>query len=377
MARGISIDTNAGQAPDVAASADVIVVEQMGRPTRFEIQIPAPVKNGDIPALIDARFDPGQPVTISADDLKFGLECLCSGEIDGQVISLDHGGVNSVLTLRGGDLTIAMDREVKVTQWDNPAMTDGLVATQICANYTMICVPAATAASRTNLGHPLVQRKTDLGFLYQLARRNNCQFWLRSMVAPVGPVAHVAHFEPISFSDGDLATLVFNAAPGLLDGHAPNTIDGIEIEFATTAPTEVKASGLDIGGVSDFTADTDLGRADSLGTTGISQIGAAPRVHRMTATGDTAADLTPKADSILSETQFFLQAYASTTVQRLGRIVRAHDTVRVQGAGSRHSGRYYVVGVTHRIDTIAHTMDLHLVRNAWGEEPGGLLGAVT
>lgn len=376
MARGISIDTNAGQAPDVAAAADIVVVEQMGRSTRFEMHVPAPIKGGDIPALLDGRFDPGQPITISVDDQNMGLACLCSGEVDGQTISLTHGGGDAVLTVQGGDLTIAMDREVKVTQWDNPVMTDGLVATQICAAYAMICVPATTAATRSNLGHPLVQRKTDLGFLRQLARRNNCQFWLRSMVAPVGPVAHIAHFEPISFADGALATLTFNASPGPLKGHAPNTIDGLEIEFSVTQPTEVKASGLDIGGVSDFTADTDLSSADTLGATSITQIGAGPRVHRMTAIGDSAADLTPKAEGILAETQFFLSAYTSTTSQRLGQVIRVHDTVRVQGAGSRHSGRYYVARVTHRINTTAHTMDLHLVRNAWDEEPGGLFGAL-
>lgn len=375
MARGISIDTSAGQAPDVAAAADVVVVERMGQPTRFELQIPANVKNGDYPAFLDARFDPGQAISIFVDDQKLGLSVLCSGEVDGQSISVVDGGEGSAMTVLGGDVTIAMDREVKVTQWSAPLMTDGAIAMAICGMYAIICVPEQTSMTRTALGHPLVQRKTDLAFIQQLARRNGYAFWVRSMAAAVGPVVHTAYFQKLSFADGMLAELRCNAKPGLMD-KTPNTIDRLDLSFAATAPTEVQSSGVDIAGVSDFTADTQIDEGQALGTTSVAQIGAGPRVHRMTATGDSAGDLTPKGDAILASSQFFLEARTSTTAQRLGAVIRAHDTVRVMGAGSRHSGRYYVAGVTHRINEVSHTMDLHLIRNAWGEDPPGLLGGI-
>ena len=375
MARGVSIDTNQGPAADVAAMAEVVVSERMGRPTRFEIQLPATVLQGDYPELIDTRFDPGQPISIFAEDGAGGIDCLVSGEADGQTIRVVDGGEGSHFTVLGGDVSIAMDREVKATQWGAPGMTDGAVVMAICGTYTIACLPDLTAMSRMSLTHPLVQRKTDLAFIRQLARRNGCDFWVRSMGQRLGPLVHTAFFQPLSFDDGDLATLRCNARPDLLNND-PNTIDSIEIDFTTAAPTEVKASGLNIANVSDFTADTDLGNITALGTTPVAEIGAGPRIHRLTATGDTAGDLTPKGDAVLAETQFFLSARTTTTAQRLRRIVRAHDTVRVMGAGSRHSGRYYVAEVTHRMNIDAHTMDLHLIRNAWGEEPSGLLGAI-
>jgi hypothetical protein len=57
---------------------------------------------------------------------------------------------------------------------------------------------------------------------------------------------------------------------------------------------------------------------------------------------------------------------ATTSLHRLCDIVRFHTIVLVQGAGSRHSGKYYVTGVKHKIDAAAHKMELELQRNGWG-----------
>jgi hypothetical protein len=375
MALGVSIDTSAGVAADLAAAADVVVTERMDHPTRFELQLPTRIVDGDFPDLLDARFDPGAAMSIFAEDQAGGIVCLCSGETDGHTISLVDGGQGSMLTVTGGDVTIAMDREVKVTHWSAPGMTDGGIAMAICASYTIALVPGGSTATRMSLGHPLVQRKTDLAFINQLARRNNCQFFVRSQAVRVGPVIHTATFAPMVFADGPLAELRMNTRPVVTDS-SPTTIDGLEISLHATGPTQVKASGTDIAGVAGFTADTQVA-GPYLGMTGVDAIGKGPRVHRLTATGDSAGDLAPKGDAVLTEAQFFISAAATTTAARLGRVVRAHDTVRVVGAGSRHSGRYYVAAVTHRINDTAHTMDLELIRNAWGEEAGGLLGAIT
>ncbi|MGY6634792.1 MAG: hypothetical protein ACXIU8_13780 [Alkalilacustris sp.] len=373
MARGITIEAGFGQARDLAGMADVVVSERMGQPTRFELQLPAGVRGGDIPALLDGRVDPGQPVSVFAEDGRGGIDCLVSGEVDGQAIRLIDGGEGSRLTVLGGDVTIAMDREVKVAQWTMP---DGAAIMAVCAAYGIVCTPMGGVATRMSLQHPLVQRATDLGFLRMLARRNGCQFWVRPMAARVGPVIQRGHFQPPGFADGDLATLRLNASPG--PGQpAPNTVDALDIDFATTAPTEVAAGGVDIPGVATFTADTDLSTMAALGRTPVAQIGPGPRRHRLTAPGDGASDLVPRGAGVLAEAQFFLSARTTTTVRRLGRIVHAHDTVRVIGAGSRHSGRYYVAAVTHRINEEAHTMDLQLIRNAWGEETGPLPGILS
>jgi len=369
VARGVSIDADNGLADDLAAAADVVVSERMGHPTRWELQLPAPVERQDIPALKDARLDPGKPVSIFAEDGSGGIDCLVSGPVDGHAITLLHGGGNNRLTVLGGDASIAMDREVRVRQWSGP---DGAAIMAICGQYAIPCLPGPEAMTRMSMQHPLVQRATDLSFLRRLAQRNGCQFWLRPIAARVGPVVNQGFFQPIAFSDGKLPVLRMNAKAG----GKSNTIDALDIEFATDAPTEVQAGGVATTDVSDFTGDATLGDMEPLGQTPIGQIGTTPRTTRLTVPGDGASDLEPRGRSVLAEAQFFLSATTATTVKRLGHIIHAHDTVRVEGAGSRHSGRYYVAGVTHRINTDAHTMDLHLIRNAWDEEPGGLLGAL-
>jgi hypothetical protein len=47
--------------------------------------------------------------------------------------------------------------------------------------------------------------------------------------------------------------------------------------------------------------------------------------------------------------------------------------VRVDGAGSLHSGKYYVWSVRHTITGDAHGMRFTLLRNAIGPPPAGAL----
>ena len=60
------------------------------------------------------------------------------------------------------------------------------------------------------------------------------------------------------------------------------------------------------------------------------------------------------------------------SVHNVGIPVRAHTLVNLRGAGSRHSGKYFVAGVRHVIDAAAHTMEITLVRNGWLAAGGGL-----
>ncbi|GJM38876.1 MAG: hypothetical protein DHS20C19_22430 [Acidimicrobiales bacterium] len=375
MAFGCVIEVDNAIDAELASSAEVVVTERMGDTTRFELRMSAAVADGDIPEFLDSRFDPGTPVSIFADDGQAGVVCLLSGEADGQRLSVVHGGEGSSITVTGGDITLTMDREVKSTVWEGPLMTDSMIVSTVLASYGCVPVVAPTVASRPPSAHPMVQRRTDLGFMRQLARRNGCLFWIRPEAAAVGPVIHTASFAPPEFADGDLAELTLNQRGSDLT-RDPNTITALAIDFDVTPPVSVTADGVDLVNVQSFNADADLSAAETLGTTPASAIGPTPRQHRLTAASDTAADLTPRGEGVLAEAQFFIRARCSTTLRRLRRVVRAHDTVRVVGAGSRHSGRYYVAAVTHRFGDEDHWMDIDLVRNAWGEEPGGLGGLV-
>ena len=81
---------------------------------------------------------------------------------------------------------------------------------------------------------------------------------------------------------------------------------------------------------------------------------------------DDAGDLQARGAGLLVEADWFIQATCQTSLESLGGLVRAHTVVEVRGAGSRHSGKYFVAAVRHTIDSTAHKMDVTLVRNGWG-----------
>jgi len=59
-------------------------------------------------------------------------------------------------------------------------------------------------------------------------------------------------------------------------------------------------------------------------------------------------------------------ATCETSFETLGVVLRPAQVVEVTGAGTRHSGKYFVTAVRHTIDATSHTMALELARNAWG-----------
>jgi hypothetical protein len=85
-----------------------------------------------------------------------------------------------------------------------------------------------------------------------------------------------------------------------------------------------------------------------------------------------------RSEAALREAQWFINATCSTSIFRLCKVVRFHTLVNLKGAGTRHSGKYYVTAVRHVIDAATHNMDLELARNAWGNEavPGSGLPTV-
>ena len=100
-------------------------------------------------------------------------------------------------------------------------------------------------------------------------------------------------------------------------------------------------------------------------------------IHLAPPTDDSGAHQA-RAEAALREAQWFINATCRTSLHQLcSKIIRSHTLVDIQGAGSRHSGKYYVTGVKHLIGPVAHIMEVELARNAWGSAgEGGLLGGI-
>ncbi len=94
----------------------------------------------------------------------------------------------------------------------------------------------------------------------------------------------------------------------------------------------------------------------------------------LTATAD-AAELALRTTATLREAQWFVRCRGATTVERLGTTLRVGSVVAVEGAGSLHSGNWFVWNVTHRITVDTVSLHFTLVRNAMGPAPSGGLAA--
>ena len=72
-----------------------------------------------------------------------------------------------------------------------------------------------------------------------------------------------------------------------------------------------------------------------------------------------------------------LHVLNQTSLHKLSALIRVHTVVQVRGAGTRHSGKYYVTGVKHSIDATNHKMEIELARNGIGSEGGGVHGLLS
>jgi len=350
MGLGISIAVDGSPQPELAETSLVEVEEKMGRATAFRLHYAADISEGDLPLLVDGRLDVGSEISVLVPT-DGSRQCLVKGPVTGQRIHLQHGGAGSTLVVHGSDTTITMDREAKSQVW--AGLTDSDAVTAILGNYGYAPDVESTSAGHFEDKHTLIQRSTDLYFVQQLARRNGSLFWVTSDEFGV----ETAHFKRPSLEGGSDAELVINLdSPG---------IQQLDIEWEVERPTSVETLQLDLNAKTNIDGGVTASPLTLLGNNGLANITGDVHSQYLTAPSDDAGDLTSRGEGALIESSWFIRATCQTSFDVLSRLVRAHTLVNVRGAGSRHSGNYLVASVRHMIDSVAHNMEIELIRNAW------------
>jgi hypothetical protein len=87
---------------------------------------------------------------------------------------------------------------------------------------------------------------------------------------------------------------------------------------------------------------------------------------RLAATVDDVTELQSRAASLLREAGWFVKCQGEIEVSRLGAVLRVGTLAQINGAGTLHSGKYFVWSVRHSITAHSHSMKFVLVRNAVG-----------
>ena len=351
MSLGAAIAVSDSVDDALAGATWVEVVERMGQPTTYRLRFEVSIGSEDFDRLIDSRLDAGSELSVLVAG-SGGNECLVKGPVGAQRIHLEHGGDGSYVEVRGSDAAIKMDREAKSMLWTD--LTDSDAVSSIVAQYGFIPDVDSTSAGHYENKHALVQRESDLSFVRRLARRNGFLFWVSADAQGI----QTAHFKKPPVDGSPAATLRIN--------QSPPGLEKLDLRWDVERPSTIEGTQLDLNSLEDLDGSKSDAPLALLGAQELSAITGDTRSMYLAAPADDSGDLQSRAAGALVDSSFFIRATGETRLDLVGSPIRAHSVIEIQGAGSRHSGKYFVAAVRHTIDPVKHLMELELLRNAWG-----------
>ncbi|MEL6655214.1 MAG: hypothetical protein AAFR36_02170 [Bacteroidota bacterium] len=342
--------------------SQVVVQEKLGQTTTFQLHFPVDIQNGDLTYLSDLSLDPGSVLGINVTSGLLPLpECLVKGPVYGQNIDLVSGGEGSTLVVHGADTSIIMARQFKSQSWAN--VTDSEAVALIVGQYGLVPDTSSTNTRHLETKHVLVQRSNDLDFVRQLARRNGYYFWISCNSVGI----ETAHFKR--------PNLTLPATVSLSINNPEPSLNELSISWNVERPTSVEGTQLDLSTKTPMPGLLPLSPQTGLGTMSLLAITQDTRSAHVAAPADDIGNMLARAEGTLISADWFITARAKTSLHQTGgQLVRAHQVIDLQGAGSRHSGKYLVSGVKHIITASSHEMEIELIRNAWNPSiPGGII----
>jgi len=351
MNSGLAIAVNGQDDAELAQAAAVEVSEQLGQATTFCLRYGLDILSGDIPYLTDSRIDAGSEISVKVylDNKPY---CLVKGPVHGHSIHMEHGGSGSTIDVRGSDTSVKMDRESQSVVWKD--LTDSDAAQSIISKYGYTPDVETTKAGHYENKHTLVQRESDLSFLQRLARRNGFNFWITS--DPVG--IETAHFRRPQLQSSVAVQLKIN-----IDSPSVTSLD---LNWDVEQPTSISGMQLDLSSKSNMNLTIQKSPLLVLGDLSLTDITGDTRSLFLSAPSDDASDLQSRGEGAVIEADWFIHASCKTSVAAVMAIIRPYSVIELKGAGKRHSGKYFVSGVTHTIDAMEHKMEIQLIRNGWG-----------
>jgi phage protein D len=350
----------------VAALSSLEVEENVDLPGAIQLNLAVSnSSDGDLTLVNDAGLAPFANVAVVATPEGQDPQCIFDGYVLSHKLHVETGTTASTVQVWGQDASWLMNVEEKTKEWVD--VTDADVANSIFNDYGIS--PAADntsedSPSHTEAGHSLMQRASDIQFLRSLARRNGKLCWV-ACADQAGQ--RTGYFIKPALEGDPVATITLN------DPESP-IVSKLDFEWDATRPTDVKARQALFNddsedGVGVDTSDSGLTLLDERG---LADFAGQPVTVLLTVPVDDAGELTMRAQSLLREAGWFMRCEGEADVARLNSVLRVGTVVMVNGAGSLHSGKYFVWSVRHTITGDSHKMKFTLVRNAIGPAPAGV-----
>ncbi|WP_309663780.1 hypothetical protein [Tabrizicola sp.] len=297
-------------------------------------------------------FTRWQQVVISAD-FQTHTEEIFRGYITGLKPALPQNGGEAKLVIELQDDGVALSREHMRRVWgEDAAMADGDILTELIAPLGL------AVASGSGIGQSsraLTQDGLPIVFLRERAKANGYEIifakgevWFGSMRLDAAPQATI-----MVYAGSATNCLSFSVAD---DAQKPDAVafDLAPRSEGATPITETVTPDLALLGTSPV-ADEGAG----LGT---------PSVAKLTREGDeTEEETRARAQAMVNEASFRIRCTGELDGTLYGHVMLPGLPVRVDGAGDRNGGLYYIDKVTHVFTPDGYRQQFEGIRNATGD----------
>jgi hypothetical protein len=336
----------------------VEVEENVEAPDALLLRLPVTrTAEGDL-GFVDGRVEPYTQVAVTVLPADGPAACVFDGYVLAWNLRLDRAVAESRIEVWAQDASWLMNTDTKVREWSG--RTDGEVANAIFGEYGFAAADGNTAddsPSHDKDTHTLMQRDTDLRFLRGLARRGGR---ILRVACTDTPGARTGYFVAPDVGADRVATLSFT------DG-ADWTVDGLDFSWDVMRPSKAASSQISFD---DSSGAGVSGDASGGGLAAMADRGLAAYAGRDTGTVLTAAadpeELPRRTTALVRDAGWLARCKGTADSDRLGAVLRAGSVVAVEGAGTLHSGTWFVWSVRHEFTRDDYRMHFTLVRNAVG-----------
>lgn len=306
-----------------------------------------PDERGEWTSVLDALITPRTPLTVELE--RGGAVYRFEGRSTEAAWEIAPDGA-SRMTVKAVDRTLDMDVEEKVVAWRGAA--DSGIAEAIFATHQIKADAEGTPEGPDPDVHVVIQRATDWAFLRSLAAKWGYEVYLEARNGQV-----FGRFGPVDALADPQAELAFG-----FGGQAKR----IAADVRLVSGKEVTAAR--IPPLSDAVAEGGSGGRG--GAQGLQSLGGQTSVLLAPDDVDGEIDPAKASEGLARKSAFALRLDAEVDSDKVGRLMRARRTVRVNGIGDTLSGVYLVDSVRHRVSGATHIQQLSLVRNAFSGAKG-------
>jgi hypothetical protein len=285
---------------------------------------------------------------------------LMDGIISRQELAQGQEPGTSTLTIKGEDVSVAMDREDRSAE--HPAQSETLIAAKLIMNYAQYgLIPVVIPPAAFDVPLPIeripVQQGTDLDYLRKLAEVHGYVFY----VTPGSvPFTNYAYWGPPIRVGLPQRAITVNMGPetnakldeAAKDGLGTTMVDGQVQDAQTGQKVPVRT----FGSLRPPLASMPSWLVDGLNV----------RRQQLRESGANAVQAMAQAQGAMEATTDVVKLEGELDAGSYGGVLQARALVGVRGAGFSYDGFYYVRRVTHKIGLGRYTQKFELAREGLG-----------